>query len=86
MGAELSVVCWGDNVIGSVEIVPARDFYDYEAKYGNAGTVYHVPPRLPSDRIEAAEAMARAEKAKADQERAGRDGVFMTEQHPHESQ
>ena len=28
---------------------------------------------------EAAEAMARAEKAKADQERAGRDGVFMTE-------
>ncbi len=35
---------------------------------------------------EAAEAMAKAEKAKADQNRGGRDSVFMTEQQPHESQ
>jgi len=30
--------------------------------------------------------MAKAEKAKADQNRGGRDSVFMTEQHPQESQ
>ncbi len=50
-GPELSVVILGDRVLGSVEIEPVRDFYDYEAKYGEAGTRYHVPPRLSAEDI-----------------------------------
>lgn len=56
-GRELSVAVMGDTVLGSVEIEPAREFYDYEAKYGASGTRYHLPPRIdPSDRsaVEAA--------------------------------
>ena len=50
-GPEMSVVVLGDTVLGSVEIEPVDGFYDYEAKYGEAGTRYHVPPRLSeSDR------------------------------------
>ena len=45
-GPEFSVVCLGDELIGSVEIEPLRAFYDYDAKYGDHGTRYHVPPRL----------------------------------------
>ena len=45
-GTEYSVVCLADQVVGSVEIEPLRGFYDYEAKYGDEGTRYHVPPRL----------------------------------------
>ncbi len=55
-GPEVSVVLLGDTCLGSVEIEPARDFYDYEAKYGVAGTRYHVPPRLPAEQIAAIEA------------------------------
>jgi D-alanine-D-alanine ligase len=46
-GPELSVVTLVDRTLGAVEIEPAREFYDYEAKYGKAGTRYHIPPRLP---------------------------------------
>ena len=59
-GAELSVACWDNEVIGSVEIVPKRAFYDYEAKYGNADTAYFIPPRVPNSQRVAAEAMALA--------------------------
>lgn len=58
IGDEISVACIDDEVIGSVEIVTDREFYDYEAKYGDARTAYFIPPRLSADRIEAAEAMA----------------------------
>ena len=59
-GAELSVVCWEDRVIGSVEIVPKRAFYDYEAKYGEADTAYYIPPRVSVAQRETAERMALA--------------------------
>jgi D-alanine-D-alanine ligase len=55
-GPEFSVVCLGDELIGSVEIEPLRTFYDYDAKYGDHGTRYHVPPRLSEidrERVEA---------------------------------
>ena len=55
-GPELSVVTLGDRTLGSVEIEPAREFYDYEAKYGQAGTRYHIPPRLDPEVRAAAEA------------------------------
>ena len=54
-GPECSVVCLGDTVLGSVEIAAERSFYDYEAKYGNAGTQYFVPPRWSAEDISAAE-------------------------------
>lgn len=59
-GVELSVAVMGDAVLGSVEIEPARPFYDYEAKYGQAGTRYHLPPRVPDADREAVEAAALA--------------------------
>ncbi len=55
-GVELSVVTLVDRALGAVEIAPAREFYDYEAKYGQAGTQYHIPPRLPAPLLEAAQA------------------------------
>ena len=56
-GPECSVVCLGEDVLGSVEIAASRAFYDYEAKYGEAGTQYFVPPRWSDSDIEAAEAV-----------------------------
>lgn len=55
-GPELSVVTLVDRGLGAVEIAPAREFYDYEAKYGKAGTQYFIPPRLPEAVRAAAEA------------------------------
>ena len=60
VGAELSVACWEGRVIGSVEIVPKRAFYDYEAKYGEADTAYFIPPRISPTKRESAERMALA--------------------------
>jgi D-alanine-D-alanine ligase len=54
-GPEVSVVCVDDTCVGSVEIEPAREFYDYEAKYGSTGTRYHVPPRLDASTRQAVE-------------------------------
>ena len=60
VGPELSVVCIGRTCLGSVEIEPVREFYDYEAKYGQAGTRYHVPPRLDASVVHEAEALGLA--------------------------
>jgi D-alanine-D-alanine ligase len=53
-GTELSVVTLVDRALGAVEIAPAREFYDYEAKYGQSGTQYHIPPRLSAPLLDAA--------------------------------
>lgn len=57
-GIELSVAVMGDTLLGSVEIEPAREFYDYAAKYQNTGTRYHIPPRIDPELRAAAEAAA----------------------------
>jgi len=54
-GPEFSVVCAGQTVLGSVEIEAVREFYDFEAKYGDGGTRYHVPPRLSQHDLDAVE-------------------------------
>lgn len=54
-GVEISVACLGDEILGSVEIEPLRDFYDYTAKYLGGGTRYHLPPRLDPEILAAAE-------------------------------
>jgi D-alanine-D-alanine ligase len=59
-GPEISVVCVGGRCLGSVEIEPLRSFYDYEAKYGEAGTRYHVPPRLDAPVIDQVEKLGLA--------------------------
>ena len=60
LGTELSVACWGDAVLGSVEIAPKRAFYDYEAKYGQAETEYFIPPRISDKQRQEAERVALA--------------------------
>jgi D-alanine-D-alanine ligase len=64
-GPELSVAILGDTVLGAVEIEPARTFYDYTAKYASeSGTAYHLPPRLPTEAVQAAQdAVLRAHQA-----------------------
>ena len=31
------------------EVVPQRDFYDYDAKYSEGGSIHQVPAQLPQD-------------------------------------
>ena len=41
------------------EIVPANEFYDYEAKYHSAASELHIPARIPQQKAEEVRAMAR---------------------------
>ncbi len=43
-GREITVAVFGDTVLGDVEIVPVKDFYDYEAKYFDEKTRYIADP------------------------------------------
>jgi D-alanine-D-alanine ligase len=45
-GRELHVGILGGEALPVVWVRPAREFYDYEAKYGDAGTVYVCPAPL----------------------------------------
>ncbi len=57
-GAEVNVGIVGDRVLGSVEIRPATEFYDYEAKYLRDDTQYLVPPDIDGALISAGEKIA----------------------------
>jgi D-alanine-D-alanine ligase len=47
-GKEVQGAVLDDEALGVIEIVPAREFYDYEAKYkAGSGTQYIFPARLP---------------------------------------
>lgn len=58
-GAELSVGLMDGEVLGVVEIEVAEGFYDYSAKYERGDTRYHIPPRIPADRLARVEQTAR---------------------------
>jgi D-alanine-D-alanine ligase len=58
-GREASVAILDEEVLGSVEIRPRREFYDYEAKYQSGDTEYLVPPTYPADVSAACEDAAR---------------------------
>jgi D-alanine-D-alanine ligase len=45
-GQEVNVAVLDGVALGTVEMVPSREFYDYEAKYTPGSTTYHVPARL----------------------------------------
>jgi D-alanine-D-alanine ligase len=47
-GREVQGAVLDDHSLGAIEIIPAREFYDYEAKYSaNSGTKYLFPAPLP---------------------------------------
>jgi D-alanine-D-alanine ligase len=48
-GKELTVGVLGDRALPTVWIRPGHAFYDYEAKYGDAGTQYVCPAPLDPD-------------------------------------
>lgn len=59
-GVELSVPILSDAALGVVEVEAAVGFYDYEAKYGDAGTRYHLPPRIEAAAVVEVERVALA--------------------------
>jgi D-alanine-D-alanine ligase len=49
-GLELAVAVMDDRALTVTEIEPRTGFYDYEAKYGEGGSIHHLPARI-SDRV-----------------------------------
>lgn len=50
-GAEVQVGILGGRVLGAIEIVPKRPFYDFQAKYTPGMAEYHLPARLSPTRM-----------------------------------
>jgi len=59
-GLELSVAVLGDRALAVTEIEAATGFYDYEAKYGEGGSVHILPARIPPAAAEEAKRQALA--------------------------
>ena len=57
-GRELTVGILGDQILPVVEVIPGRKFYDYEAKYQDAGTLYEFPAKLTPPQAEKVSKMA----------------------------
>lgn len=57
-GRELTVGILGDRALPVVEMRPAREFFDYEAKYSDTRTVYVVDPPLETAQRERVQAAA----------------------------
>ena len=53
-GLELAVTVMEGRALTVTEIEPRMGFYDYEAKYGEGGSIHHLPARLPSAAFERA--------------------------------
>jgi len=50
-GTEVAVAILDGRVLGAIEIEPAGEMYDYNAKYNSAETNYHLPARLEPTRL-----------------------------------
>jgi D-alanine-D-alanine ligase len=59
-GTEVNTAVLGDEVLGSIEIIPAGEFYDYDAKYVRDDTQYLIPTTLPAATVEHIEEVALA--------------------------
>ena len=58
-GKEIQVAIIGDKAIGSIEIVPKNEFYDYESKYFDSGETQHIlPPKICKKEKELVEKIA----------------------------
>lgn len=53
-GLELAVAVMDDRALTVTEIEPRSGFYDYAAKYGEGGSIHHLPARIPDAAAEAA--------------------------------
>jgi D-alanine-D-alanine ligase len=53
-GLELAVAVMDDKALTVTEIEPRTGFYDYEAKYGEGGSIHHLPARIPERVADAA--------------------------------
>jgi D-alanine-D-alanine ligase len=51
-GKEVQVAVLEGEALGAIEVVPAREFYDYAAKYTAGTTQYFYPARLPAPHFE----------------------------------
>ena len=43
-GKEIQVAVMGDKALGAIELIPARKFYDYKAKYSSQAKTKHIMP------------------------------------------
>ena len=59
-GQELAVAVMGDRALTVTDIVSASGFYDYDAKYGEGGSLHRVPAIMPKPAFERALRMAEA--------------------------
>ncbi len=59
-GREIQAAVLDDEALGAIEIVPANEFYDYNAKYQAGTTKYLFPAPIPPDQYERACALALA--------------------------
>jgi D-alanine-D-alanine ligase len=57
-GMELATAVMDGKALAVTEIVPSTGFYDYEAKYGEGGSVHVVPARMPQEDYDRALRMA----------------------------
>lgn len=48
-GREIQVAVVGEDALGAIEIIPAAEFYDYEAKYKSDTTRYVFPAPMDAD-------------------------------------
>ncbi len=62
-GLELATAVMDGKALAVTEIVPSTGFYDYEAKYGEGGSVHVVPARMPQEDYDRALRMAEAAHA-----------------------
>ena len=62
-GLELAVAVMDDRALTVTVIEPRTGFYDYEAKYGEGGSIHHLPARIPDRIAEAAKRHAVAAHA-----------------------
>ena len=62
-GMELAVAVLGDRALAVTDIQPRTGFYDYEAKYGEGGSLHVIPAPIPDQVRDAA--MRMAERAHA---------------------
>lgn len=57
-GKELSVAVIKNRALTVTEIIPATDYYDYEAKYSEGGSRHEVPAQIDAQAFEAAKMAA----------------------------
>jgi D-alanine-D-alanine ligase len=62
-GLELAVAVLGERALSVTEIESRTDFYDYEAKYGEGGSVHILPARIAPAVAELAKSQAMAAHA-----------------------